>query len=141
MSENHPQALLAIPLAICAADIHGKLPAAAWPQAAQPGFPTDTADRSSDITEARAGARRDASSAVGIPEGGNSPAPSASASGEPAVSLPGAFAVDSVVMTMRQRAMVVALVSEYLRDTEDWLSVRDKNSLEALIDTLQGAAS
>ena len=44
-------------------------------------------------------------------------------------------------MTMRQRAMVVALVSEYLRDTEDWLSVRDKNSLEALIDTLQGAAS
>lgn len=40
----------------------------------QPGLPTDTAARSSDPTEAQAGARRGASSAMGIPEGGRSPA-------------------------------------------------------------------
>ena len=118
------------------------------------------AGRSSDITEARAGAH---GFIVGIPEGGNSPAPIEPHTAAPAVSLPGAFDVEAahaqpepraraehgerlgavapVVMTTRQCAMVVALVSEYLRDTEDWLSVRDKNSLEALIDTLQGAAS
>ena len=43
MTENHTQALLAVPLATCAADICGKLPAATRPQAALPGFPTATA--------------------------------------------------------------------------------------------------
>ena len=74
----------------------GKLPAAAWPQAAQPGFPTATTDRSSDLTEAQAGARRGALSAMGIPEGGKSPAPSECVREEPAFSLPGAFAFDVV---------------------------------------------
>ena len=56
----------------CAA--RGKLPPVAGVACARPaGFPTAAA-RSSDITEARAGARRDDSPAVGIPEGGNSPA-------------------------------------------------------------------
>ena len=72
---------------------YGKLPAAARPQAAQPGFPTAAADRSSDITEARAGAH---GFIVGIPEGGNSPAPSECVREEPAFSLPGAFAFDVV---------------------------------------------
>ncbi len=64
------------------------------PQAAQSGFPTACADRSNDLTEAQAGARRGVSSAMGIPEGGKSSAPSGCAPEEPAFSLPGAFAFD-----------------------------------------------
>ena len=70
----------------------GKLPPSVRAVGARrAGFPTACAERSSDITEARAGAH---GFTVGIPEGGNSPAPSVSAHGEPAFSLPGAFAVD-----------------------------------------------
>ena len=55
------------------------------------GFPTAIADCFNDLTEAQAGARRDASPAMGIPEGGKSSAPSASARCEPSFSLPSAF--------------------------------------------------
>ena len=69
----------------------GKLPPSVRAAGAlRAGFPTATVDRSSDITEARAGAH---GFIVGIPEGGNSPAPSGCIQEEPAFFLPGAFAV------------------------------------------------
>ena len=73
----------------------GKLPPSVRAAGAlRAGFPTATAERSNDLTEAQAGARLDALPEMGIPEGGKSSAPSASACSEPAFFLPGAFAVD-----------------------------------------------
>ena len=136
-------------------EICGKFPAAARPQAAQPGFPTATAELSGAEPSSGSGAV-----ASPWPQGhvGTTPAQAVAEAPSPFlqngfdVGLPAAVAqpragtstaeqAASVVMTTKQRALVVALVSEYLRDTEDWLSVREKNSMEALLDTLQGAAS
>lgn len=51
----------------------------------------------------------------------------------------GTTLTSSVVMTINQRVLVSALVLEYRRNTEGWLTERDINSIEALLDMLMVA--